>query len=168
MGMFDKFKGLFVETIEEDEEELAPTSAQNPQKHESSSKKIIASPSNNHNTSFGSNVVNIPFSASQVKMVIVEPTKFDDVQRIADCLRNDEPVIINFEKADSDVVQRITDFISGTLYALGGTAQSVGQDILLCATKAVDVSSSGLSAGFTRRTDSPDFTKEFAPWKDNK
>lgn len=165
MGIFDKFKGLFVETVEEDEEEVQPTPTLHKQP-ETSTKKIIANQGSSHG--FGSNVVNIPFSPSQVKMVIVEPTKFDDVQRIADCLRNDEPVIINFEKADHDVVQRITDFISGTLYALGGTAQSVGQDILLCATKAVDISSSGLSAGFTRRTDSPDFTKEFAPWKDNK
>ena len=166
MGMFDKFKGLFVETIEDDEDEVqqpAPTS----QKPEIASKKIITSSGGSTQT-FGSNVVNIPFSSSQVKMVIVEPTRFDDVQKIADCLRNDEPVIINFEKADHDVVQRITDFISGTLYALGGTAQSVGQDILLCATKSVDIAASGLSAGFTRRTDSPDFTKEFAPWKDNK
>lgn len=164
MGIFDKFKGLFVETIEDDEDDTQPAPALH--KTEPSTKKIIASSGNT--PTFGSNVVNIPFSPSQVKMVIVEPTKFDDVQKIADCLRNDEPVIINFEKADHDVVQRITDFISGTLYALGGTAQSVGQDILLCATKSVDISASGLSAGFTRRTDSPDFTKEFAPWKGNK
>lgn len=163
MGIFDKFKGLFVETIDEEDDEIQPTPQL--QKSESTTKKTT---SIQGTSSLGSNVVNIPFSPSQVKMVIVEPTKFDDVQKIADCLRNDEPVIINFEKADQDVIQRITDFISGTLYALGGTVQSVGQDILLCATKSVDIASSGLSAGFTRRTDSPDFTKEFAPWKDKK
>ena len=48
----------------------------------------------------------------------MEPIGFDEVQKMADYLRNNQPVVINFENTDNDVRKRIVDFISGTIYAL--------------------------------------------------
>ena len=58
--------------------------------------------------------------AKSVSVVVVEPIGFDEVQKMADYLRNNQPVVINFENTDNDVRKRIVDFISGTIYALMG------------------------------------------------
>ena len=59
----------------------------------------------------------------QVRVVVIEPTCFDDVPAIADNLKNHRPVIINLEQADSDLAKRVVDFVSGTTYALDGSMQ---------------------------------------------
>lgn len=67
----------------------------------------------------------------QVRVVVIEPTCFDDVPAIADNLKNHRPVIINLEQADSDLAKRVVDFVSGTTYALDGSMQKVGKGIFL-------------------------------------
>lgn len=59
-----------------------------------------------------------------MSVVVVEPIGFDEVQKMADYLRNNQPVVINFENTDNDVRKRIVDFISGTIYALDGSCAS--------------------------------------------
>ena len=70
---------------------------------------------------------------------MIEPTSFDDSQRVADCLHNNQPVIVNFEHTDPIVAKRMTDFISGTIYALKGNMKKIGRNILICAPKNVDI-----------------------------
>lgn len=67
----------------------------------------------------------------QVRVVVIEPTSFDDVPAIADNLKSHRPVIINLEKADADLAKRVVDFVSGTTYALDGSMQKVGKGIFL-------------------------------------
>lgn len=74
-----------------------------------------------------------------VNMQMIEPTSFDDSQRVADCLHNNQPVIVNFENTDPIVAKRMTDFISGTIYALQGNMKKIGRNILICAPKNVDI-----------------------------
>lgn len=76
-----------------------------------------------------------------VNMQMVEPTSFDDSQKVADCLHNNQPVIVNFEKTDPIVAKRMTDFISGTIYALQGNMKKIGKNILICAPKNIDIDS---------------------------
>lgn len=70
-------------------------------------------------------------SQKQVKVVVLEPTSFEDSQNIADQLKNRRPVIVNLENTDRNLAKRIVDFVSGTTYALGGNMQKVGQGIFL-------------------------------------
>lgn len=67
------------------------------------------------------NLIAMPHSQKSVSVVVVEPIGFDEVQKMADYLRNNQPVVINFENTDNDVRKRIVDFISGTIYALDGS-----------------------------------------------
>nr|WP_320145620.1 cell division protein SepF [uncultured Anaeromusa sp.] len=94
------------------------------------------------------NVVNLPHAAigstaaaasKQMKVMVVEPANFDDVQHVADYLKNRKPVVVNFETTDKEVAKRMIDFMSGTTYALGGSIQKVGHHIFLCAPANVDV-----------------------------
>lgn len=86
-----------------------------------------------------SNVVNIHTAASPMKVVLVEPTSYDEVQSICDDLKSKKPIIINFENMDKEVARRMVDFISGAVYALDGTIQKVSNGIVLVAPSNVDV-----------------------------
>lgn len=89
------------------------------------------------------NVVNISTAAnskfSRMKVVVIEPRSFDDVQQVANCLKEKKPVVINFENTDAEDAKRIIDFISGTTYALAGDIKKVGRNVFLCAPSNVNV-----------------------------
>ena len=92
-----------------------------------------------------SNVVNIHSVAngtlrSKMKVVVIEPQSFDDVQQVANCLKEKRPVVINFEHTDAEVAHRIIDFISGTTYAIAGDIKKLGHNVFLCAPSNVSVS----------------------------
>lgn len=76
----------------------------------------------------------------KIKVIVIEPKTFDDAQQVANCLREKKPVVVNFEKTDSQEARRIVDFISGTTYALNGEIRKVGHDVFFCAPANVNVS----------------------------
>ena len=78
-------------------------------------------------------------TTTEVRVVVIEPVSFDDSQKVADYLRNDQPVVVNFETTEPAVRKRMTDFISGTIYALNGTIRTIGPNILVCAPRNVDI-----------------------------
>ncbi|WP_092486537.1 cell division protein SepF [Desulfoscipio geothermicus] len=75
----------------------------------------------------------------QMRVTVVEPTSFDDVQGIADNLKNRRPVIINLEQAEPGLAKRVVDFVSGATYALDGSMQKVGKGIFLFVPSNVDI-----------------------------
>lgn len=72
----------------------------------------------------GSKVVNI-HTNSQMKVVIVEPKKYDDVTIIADHLKQRRAVIVNLESLEEDpeTKKSIYYFMSGAVYILEGSMQ---------------------------------------------
>lgn len=84
-------------------------------------------------------LITLPISEKQINVVVLEPAGFDDSQKVADYLRSNQPVVINFESCDAEVMKRMTDFISGTVYALGGSLKKIGRSILVCAPQNVDI-----------------------------
>ena len=97
-----------------------------------------------------SNVVNFQAAASnaamnnvaayKMKVVVIEPKSFDDAQQVANCLRDKRPVVINFENTVDEDAKRITDFISGTIYALNGEIKKVSNNVFFCAPSNVNIS----------------------------
>lgn len=83
-------------------------------------------------------VVNI-HSASQFKVVIIQPESFDDAQDICEHLKSKKPVVINLENMDKDNAQRVIDFLSGSVYALDGSIQKVSNGIFIIAPNNVDL-----------------------------
>ncbi|WP_035106615.1 cell division protein SepF [Desulfovirgula thermocuniculi] len=75
----------------------------------------------------------------QVKVIVAEPRVFDDVQSIAEHLKNRRPVIVNLEQVDSELARRVVDFVSGATYALNGSMQKVGSGIFLFVPSNVDI-----------------------------
>lgn len=66
------------------------------------------------------------------KMVLIEPRAYSESQTIADCLKERKAVVVNMKRVTPDQAKRIVDFLSGTLYAIGGDLQKLGNGIFLC------------------------------------
>lgn len=73
------------------------------------------------------------------KMILVEPRAYSESQQIADHLKNRNSVVVNLKRVTSDQAKRIIDFLSGVIYAIGGSMQKIGVGIYLVAPKNVNV-----------------------------
>lgn len=90
-------------------------------------------------SSYDTNDLNGQKSASGAKMVLVEPRAYSESQQIADHLKRRNSVVVNLKRVTNDQARRIIDFLSGTLYAIGGELQRLGNGIYLCTPKNVNV-----------------------------
>lgn len=79
-----------------------------------------------------SKVVNMP-QTNQIKMVISQPTTFEQSEAICDLLKEKKSVIVNLEYVNKDIARRIVDVISGAVHALDGHIQKISNSIFLIA-----------------------------------
>lgn len=86
-----------------------------------------------------SNVVSLQKVKKSAKVMLIEPRAYDEVQDIADHIKNRKAVVINLQRISHDQAKRIVDFLSGTVYAIGGDIQKLGANIFLCTPENVDV-----------------------------
>ena len=77
-------------------------------------------------------VVSMP-QPQQVKMVITQPTSFEQSEEICNYLKEKKSVIVNLEYVNKDAARRIVDFISGAVFAVDGHIQKVSNSIFLIA-----------------------------------
>ena len=73
------------------------------------------------------------------KMILLEPRAYSESQQIADHLKSRNSVVVNLKRVTSDQAKRIIDFLSGCIYAIGGSMQKIGVGIYLCTPKNVNV-----------------------------
>ena len=82
-------------------------------------------------------------TTSQMKVVIVEPKKYDEVTAIADHLKSKRAVIVNLENLNDSIARKsIFDFMNGAVYVLDGTIQKVSKAIFILAPNNVDIDAS--------------------------
>ncbi len=84
-------------------------------------------------------VVNMPQSQS-IRMVISQPTTFEQSEEICNYLKERKSVIVNLEYVNKDVARRIVDFISGAVHALDGHIQKISNSIFLIAPTNYEIS----------------------------
>ena len=85
-------------------------------------------------------IVNMP-QVQSVKMVITQPTSFDQSEEICNYLKERKSIIVNLEYVNKDVARRIIDFLSGAVHALNGHIQKVSNSIFLIAPVNYDIES---------------------------
>ncbi len=73
------------------------------------------------------------------KTILVEPRAFSEAQQIADYLKEQNQVVVNFKRVTSDVSKRIMDFLNGIIYAIEGSMQKLGPGIVICAPKGFEI-----------------------------
>ena len=72
----------------------------------------------------GNKVVNI-HTTTQLQVMLVSPTRFENASEIADHLRDKRTVVLNLEQTDKNIARRLIDFLSGVAYANEGTIKKV-------------------------------------------
>jgi len=72
------------------------------------------------------------------RVVIARPRSFDEVQDIAEHLKNRRPLILNLEDTDKETAQRILNFLSGTIYALNGEMYRIANGVVFFAPQNVE------------------------------
>ncbi|WEV71524.1 cell division protein SepF [Lactobacillus sp. ESL0785] len=70
-------------------------------------------------------------NTAKSKIVLYEPRVYSDAKDVAQNLLNNKAVIINFSRMEDTSARRIVDFITGTVYALNGEIQRIGDKIFL-------------------------------------
>jgi len=131
MGVMNKLMGFFgleseeyvEEVTEEDRHDDEPLTRRN-------------------NGSRASNVVPLHTAGRDregIRLMLFEPRSYSDAQDIADNLRHRRPVVINLHRVEKEQAKRIVDFLSGTVYALNGDIQKVGDHIFVCTPENVDI-----------------------------
>ena len=73
------------------------------------------------------------------KMILLEPRAFSEAQTISDYLKSRNTVVVNLKRVTPEIAKRIVDFLSGSVYAIGGDLQKLGNGILLCTPNNVNV-----------------------------
>ena len=73
------------------------------------------------------------------KMILLEPRAYSESQQIADYLKKRNTVVVNLKRVTSDQAKRIVDFLSGTIYAIGGDLQKIGGGIFLCTPNNINI-----------------------------
>jgi len=127
VGLMKKFRDYFLEEDYEDYEE----------EYEAPQPEEEAPPLKAANKA---NVVSLQSVQKSAKVVLVEPRVYAEAQEIADHLKSRRAVIVNLQRIQHEQAKRIVDFLSGTVYAIGGDIQQVGTKIFLCTPENVDVS----------------------------
>ncbi len=78
--------------------------------------------------------------SGDVRVHVVAPKSFNDVQDVADKFKDAIPVIINLQGTDTDLAKRLIDFSSGLTYALDGGMQRIADKVFLLTPRNVEVS----------------------------
>lgn len=87
-------------------------------------------------------VVQMPQTQTNaIKMVISQPTTFEQSDEICSFLKEKKSVIVNLEYVNKDVARRIVDFMSGAVQALDGHIEKVSNSIFLFAPMNYDITS---------------------------
>ena len=138
MSIFSKIKHWVVE--EEYEEEVEEVvEEEDAEKNDINLISNQAKPSTNN---ANNKVVNL-HGVNQMKGVIVEPKKYEDVTVIADHLKQKKAVIVNLENLnDPGIRKSIFEFMNGAVYVLDGGIQKVSKGIFILAPNNVDIDSS--------------------------
>ena len=87
-----------------------------------------------------SKIVSMP-QPQQVRMVIAQPTSFEQSEEICNYLKERRSVIVNLEYVNKEDARRIVDFISGAVHALDGHIQKVSNAIFLVAPVNYEIAS---------------------------
>ncbi|KNF08721.1 hypothetical protein CLPU_5c00280 [Gottschalkia purinilytica] len=88
----------------------------------------------------GSKVVSIhTHTNSNIKLVVYEPEKFEEVTKMVEDLKIRKLIVLNLEEIEAEIKKQIFNFINGAVYALEGNIKKVSKDIFVVAPSNVEI-----------------------------
>ena len=121
MGVKDTFLNMF--TTEEEEDGLTLTDEE----------AAAVSPYER------SNIQNYSGITDNTNIVLFEPRNFDEAEEIGHHIKSKRACCVNLHRMPSEYRQRIIDFLSGVVYGVDGSIKKVGENVILCSPKNLQV-----------------------------
>ena len=84
-------------------------------------------------------ITQLPNSSAKMKMLVFQPSSYEEAECIIDNLKARKPVIMNLDELELELGQRILDFVGGAVYSLNGDIKKVARSIFVVAPSNVDV-----------------------------
>lgn len=122
MGLADKFMN-FVAPEDEEEEQLELT------EEEAQAVSSYEKPTLQSSSTITANA----------NIVLFEPRNFDEAEEIGLHIKNKRACCVNLHRMPSEYRQRIIDFLSGVVYGVDGTIRKIGENVILCSPKNLQV-----------------------------
>lgn len=153
IGIDDEYEEITDEEVNEAkkeiEKETARRSSERTEKAESNMKTIQPkAPAPSAPSSYKQEHRRSVTSTSAFRLLLIEPSSFEECPKLVDSLKARRPVIINLESLETDVARKIFDFLSGATYALNGNVQKVANNIFIFAPENVDIAGGQQSSAF--------------------
>ncbi|WP_249028790.1 cell division protein SepF [Tannockella kyphosi] len=123
MSVGEKVKKWFM--YEDDEEGILP------EKHETQKTSMFETPKSEK----ASNVLRALDASNISDVSLFEPRSFSDGRDIGELLCTNNAAIVNLHRLQKDQSKRITDFLTGVIFAIDGDIQVIGPKIFLCTPK---------------------------------
>ncbi len=117
MGFSDKLKNFIAPEDDEEELELTRAEAAAVSPYEKSGSTITA----------------------DTNIVLFEPRNFDEAEEIGHHIKSRRACCINLHRLPSEYRQRIIDFLSGVVYGVDGSIKRIGENVILCSPKNLQV-----------------------------
>ena len=124
MGLADKLKNIIITEVDEEEE------------YEEEVTVTDEATTSNYEAPTNKNVKNL---TSDAKLVIFDVRVFDETESIASHLKAKKAAVVNLHKLDREYKQRTIDFLTGVIFALDGSIQKIGHNVILCTPKSIPV-----------------------------
>ncbi len=77
---------------------------------------------------------------TDAKMVLFEPRTFEESEEVARHLKDRRAAVVNLQRLPANFAQRTIDFLTGVVFALDGTIQKIGHNVILCTPKTIGIS----------------------------
>lgn len=123
MGLMDKINNFIAPEEDGDEEqiELSPEEAN------------AVSPYEKGTLESSSNIT------AATNIVLFEPRNFDEAEEIGYHIKSRRACCVNLHRMPSEYRQRIIDFLSGVVYGVDGSIKKIGDNVILCSPKNLQV-----------------------------
>lgn len=79
-------------------------------------------------------------SQQPMKLLVMQPEKFEDAAGIADSMRTHNSIVLNLEAISKEEARRLVDFISGAAYIQGGRIRRIAANTYIVTPANVDLS----------------------------
>ncbi|MCM3742763.1 cell division protein SepF [Sporosarcina luteola] len=139
MSIKRRFEKWFYLDEEEEFQQEQPVREQQPVQEQQPRRAVARKPQVAEAPQQPGTVVSLQSIQKSSKVVLFEPRVYAEAQDISEHLKNKRAVVVNLQRIERDQGIRIVDFLSGTVYALGGDIQRIGTDIFLCVPENVEV-----------------------------
>lgn len=126
---FEKLKNFIAPVDEDDDEEYEEEEEVTP----------VQQPATKPVSTYESQKTTVNRIPTDAQMVLFEPRSFEEAEEIARHLKQRRACVVNLHRLQREYAQRTIDFLTGVVFALDGTIQKIGHNVILCTPKSVSV-----------------------------